>query len=132
MVGSAVGRQAGAILTSIDSFKIGPSDLPAGAVCYPGTPGAGVPPSACSAKLPRTGLFCCSGYGPEPVPNLKEYDFALKFAALRPLINETRALATFDLWSGLLTYHRSIALHQRAAFVLAFSLFLFVIVSDRF
>lgn len=47
--------------------------------------------------------------------DLREYDFALEFAALRPRINDTRARATFDLWSGLLSYHRSIALHQRAA-----------------
>ena len=59
----------------------------------------------------------CSGYGPREV-DLKEYDFALEFGALRSQINDTRALATFDLWSGLLSYHRSIALHQHAADIL--------------
>ena len=123
--GPSVGKRAGEILTSIDSFKVGPDDLPAGATCYPGTPppkdpgNPKPPPSHCSAKLPRPGFFCCSGYGvPHGDIDLKDYDFALEFAALRPLLNDTRALETFDLWSGLLNYHRSIALHQHAGHVL--------------
>ena len=104
--------------------QVGPQDLPPGAFCYPGTgppivPGQPGVPSKCTAKLPRPGFFCCSGYGvPSGDVDLAEYDFALEFAALRPLVNGTRALATFDLWSGLLSYHRSIALHQHAGHVL--------------
>ena len=118
------GPKAGAILASIDSFKVGPADLPAGAVCYPGTTPSSVPRqpgtlSKCTAKLPRPGYFCCSGYGvPTGDVDLAEYDFALEFAALRPQVDGARALETFDLWSGLLSYHRSIALHQHAAHVL--------------
>jgi hypothetical protein len=113
----------GAILTSIDSFKVGPDDLPAGEVCYPGTlptTGAGAPVvSKCTSKLPRPSFFCCSGYGvPKAELDLKDYDFALEFAALRPQVNGTRALQTFDLWSGLLSYQRSIALHQHAGHAL--------------
>jgi hypothetical protein len=115
--GKAVGKQVGAILTSIDSFKVGPYDLPAGATCYP--EGTSSPPSQCSAKLPRPSFFCCSGYGvPHSDVDLTEYDFALEFAALRSQVNDTRARETFDLWSGLLSYHRSIALHQHAGHAL--------------
>jgi hypothetical protein len=125
--GEAVGKHVGAILASIDSFKVGPYDLPAGATCYPGvppprdpTPGQPPsPPSQCSAKLPRPGFFCCSGYGvPHSDINLTQYDFALKFAALRPQVTDMRARETFDLWMNLLSYHRSIAIHQHAAYAL--------------
>jgi hypothetical protein len=50
--------------------------------------------------------------------NLTQYDFALKFAALRPQVTDMRARETFDLWMNLLSYHRSIAIHQHAAYAL--------------
>merc|ERR1712080_89023 len=97
---------------------MGDYDLPPGARCYP-TQGAGVPgPKNCSTKLPRPSFYCCSGYGPTADVDLSEYDFALEFEALRHQITDIRALETFDLWSGMLNYHRSIALHQHAAYKL--------------
>ena len=80
------------------------------------TQGSGLPgPSNCSTNLPRPAYFCCSGYGTPTIDiDLSEYDFALHFAALRSQVTDPMALQTFDLWSGMLSYHRSIALHQHA------------------
>ena len=95
-----VSSPASTLLTSLDSFKVGPEAV-APKQCW----------QSCIPNLPRPQLSCCASWSDIKTNVSDEYSFADTFSSLRSKVSSNN-LEVFNEWAYQLSYQKELAILQ--------------------